>query len=560
MHRMPRLGWIAVSLLLLSRCAFAQPAPSPDLDKALAGIRPEAIRGHMRFLADDLLEGRGAGTRGYDIAAEYVASQFEAAGLEPAGVNGTYFQPVPLRKSLAVEPECSLTLELPGKKTTTLKFGEHYVVRAESLVPDRSEVTAPVVFVGFGVTAPELGYDDYAGVDVKGKIVAMLSGAPEAFPHNQRAYYSSQRIKGENAVARGAIGIVGFSTPQDEARFPWWKMVQNVKLGGMRWVNDKGVPDEAFAQLRGVATLSKSGAEALFADSPKALEQVFAGAKEGRPQSFELPVRVTLKSVAQHTRVDSPNVAAVLRGADPKLRDEFVLYTAHLDHLGIGEPVKGDKINNGALDNASGIAAMIEAAKALSSLPRRPRRSLLFVAVTAEEKGLRGADYFAQHPTVPLKKIVADVNLDMFVMIYPVRDVVAYGAEHSSLGRVVEEAAKQVGFEVSPDPAPEETVFIRSDQFPFVRRGVPALFVTAGMKSGDPKIDGAKSHVEWRRNNYHAPQDDMSQPIDFDSGARFARLNVLIGWQIAEEEQAPRWNTGDFFGEKFGKDRMAPAR
>jgi len=560
MHRMPRLGWIAVSLLLLSRCAFAQPAPSPDLDKALAGIRPEAIRGHMRFLADDLLEGRGAGTRGYDIAAEYVASQFEAAGLEPAGVNGTYFQPVPLRKSLAVEPECSLTLELPGKKTTTLKFGEHYVVRAESLVPDRSEVTAPVVFVGFGVTAPELGYDDYAGVDVKGKIVAMLSGAPEAFPHNQRAYYSSQRIKGENAVARGAIGIVGFSTPQDEARFPWWKMVQNVKLGGMRWVNDKGVPDEAFAQLRGVATLSKSGAEALFTDSPKALEQVFAGAKEGRPQSFDLPVRVTLKSVAQHTRVDSPNVAAVLRGADPKLRDEFVLYTAHLDHLGIGEPVKGDKINNGALDNASGIAAMIEAAKALSSLPRRPRRSLLFVAVTAEEKGLRGADYFAQHPTVPLKKIVADVNLDMFVMIYPVRDVVAYGAEHSSLGRVVEEAAKQVGFEVSPDPAPEETVFIRSDQFPFVRRGVPALFVTAGMKSGDPKIDGAKSHVEWRRNNYHAPQDDMSQPIDFDSGARFARLNVLIGWQIAEEEQAPRWNTGDFFGEKFGKDRMAPAR
>ncbi|HVS00565.1 MAG TPA: M28 family metallopeptidase [Thermoanaerobaculia bacterium] len=557
---MPRLGWIAVSLLLLSRCAFAQPAPSPDLDKALAGIRPEAIRGHMRFLADDLLEGRGAGTRGYDIAAEYVASQFEAAGLEPAGVNGTYFQPVPLRKSLAVEPECSLTLELPGKKTTTLKFGEHYVVRAESLVPDRSEVTAPVVFVGFGVTAPELGYDDYAGVDVKGKIVAMLSGAPEAFPHNQRAYYSSQRIKGENAVARGAIGIVGFSTPQDEARFPWWKMVQNVKLGGMRWVNDKGVPDEAFAQLRGVATLSKSGAEALFADSPKALEQVFAGAKEGRPQSFDLPVRVTLKSVAQHTRVDSPNVAAVLRGADPKLRDEYVLYTAHLDHLGIGEPVKGDKINNGALDNASGIAAMIEAAKALSSLPRRPRRSLLFVAVTAEEKGLRGADYFAQHPTVPLKKIVADVNLDMFVMIYPVRDVVAYGAEHSSLGRVVEEAAKQVGFEVSPDPAPEETVFIRSDQFPFVRRGVPALFVTAGMKSGDPKIDGAKSHVEWRRNNYHAPQDDMSQPIDFDSGARFARLNVLIGWQIAEEEQAPRWNTGDFFGEKFGKDRMAPAR
>jgi hypothetical protein len=561
MHHTPRLGWIAVSLLILSSCAFAQPsaAPSPDLDKALASIRPEAIRGHMRFLSDDLLEGRGAGTRGYDIAAEYVATQLEAAGLEPAGVDGTYFQPVPLRKSQVLEDECSLTLALPGK-TSALQYAEHYLMRVDALMRDRSEVTAPVVFVGFGATAPELGYDDYAGIDVKGKIVALLSGAPPTFPHNQRAYYSSGRIKAENAVAHGAIGMLGISTPEDDERFPWAKQLEASRLGGMRWLDEKGNPDEAFAQLRGSAALSPGGAETLFTGAPKTLAQVFADAQGGRRQSFDLPVQAALKSAARFTRVESPNVAALLRGSDPKLRDEYVLYTAHLDHLGVSDPLDGDTINNGALDNASGIAAMIEAAKVLSGLPRRPRRSLLFVAVTAEEKGLRGADYFAQYPTVPLEKIVADVNLDMFLMIFPLRDVVAYGAEHSSLGRVVEEAARKVGFEVSPDPAPQETVFIRSDQFPFVRRGVPALFVTAGTKSADPKIDGAARNLEWRRKRYHRPNDDMNQPIDYESGAKFARLNVLLGWQIAEEEQAPRWNAGDFFGQKFGPTRMAPAR
>lgn len=561
MHHTPRLGWIAVFLLILSRCAFAQPspAPSPDLDKFLAGIRPEVIRGHMRFLSDDLLEGRAAGTRGYDIAAEYVASQLEAAGLEPAGVNRTYFQPVPLRKSQVMEDECSLTLTLPGK-TTALQYAEHYLMRVDALIPERSEVTAPVVFVGFGATAPELGYDDYAGIDVKGKIVAILSGAPPSFPHSQRAYYSSGRIKAENAVAHGAIGMLGISTPEDEARLPWEKQLEASRLGGMRWLDEKGVPEEAFAQLRGSAALSPGGAETLFTGAPKTLEQVFADARQSRRQSFDLPVRAALKSAARFTRVESPNVAAVLRGSDPKLRDEYVLYTAHLDHLGVSEPTDGDAINNGALDNASGVAALIEAAKVLSSLPRRPRRSLLFVAVTAEEKGLRGADYFAQYPTVPLERIVANVNLDMFLMIFSLRDVVAYGAEHSSLGRVMEEAARRVGFEVSPDPAPQEVVFIRSDQFPFVRRGIPALFVTAGTKSLDPKIDGAARNTEWRRTRYHRPNDDMKQPIDYESGAKFARLNVLLGWLIAEEEQAPRWNAGDFFGQKFGPTRMAPAR
>jgi hypothetical protein len=561
MHRMPRLGWIALSLLILSRCAFAQPsaAPAPDLDKAAAAIRPEVIRGHMRFLSDDLLEGRGAGTRGYDIAARYVAAQLEAAGLEPGGVNGTYFQPVPMRKSQVLEDECSLTLALPGK-TAALKYAEHYLMRVDALISERSEVTAPVVFVGFGASAPELGYDDYAGIDVKGKIVAVLSGAPSSFPHNQRAYYSSGRIKAENAVAHGAIGMLGISTPEDDARYPWEKQLESSRLGGMRWLDGKGNPDEAFAQLRGSAGLSPGGAETLFTGAPKTLAQVFADAEQGRRQSFEMPVRATLKSAARFARVESPNVAAVLRGSDPKLRDEYVLYTAHLDHLGVSEPTDGDAINNGALDNASGIAAMIEAAKVLSGLPRRPRRSLLFVAVTAEEKGLRGADYFAEYPTVPLEKIVANVNLDMFLMIFPLRDVVAYGAEHSSLGRVAEEAARRVGFELSPDPAPQETVFIRSDQFPFVRRGIPALFVTAGTKSGDPEIDGAARNLEWRRNRYHRPNDDMNQPIDFESGAKFARMSVLLGWMIAEEEQAPRWNAGDFFGQKFGPTRMAPSR
>lgn len=557
MHLSSRLGWVFAALLSLSCNSFAQPAPSEDVERALAQIRPEAIRAHMDFLADDLLEGRGTGSRGYDIAARYVATQLAAAGLQPAGAagdKGTWFQPIPFRKAVAVEDQSSLVLA-QGGKTRTLQYGKDYVLRVEGIQNERSEVTAPVVFVGFGATAPEMKYDDYAGIDVRGKIVAVLTGAPPAFPHNQRAYYSSSRLKGENAVAHGAVGVLLISTPENEASFPWRQILRGTRAGGMRWYDPAGKLDEVFPEIRGIAWLSREGATALFAGAPKTLEQAFADADASRPQSFEMPVRASVTSVARHTKAESANVAGVLRGSDPALRDQYVLYTAHLDHLGITEPVDGDTINNGFYDNASGIGVMLEVARAFASLPRAPRRSILFVAVTGEEKGLRGSEYFARHPTVPIDRIVADVNLDMFLMITPLTDVVAFGAEHSSLGPVAEMAARQVGLTVSPDPAPEETIFIRSDQYSLVRRGVPSLFITHGFKSAAPGVDGGAKIKEWLHTRYHTPQDDASQPLDLDYGGKFARMNFLIAYQVAQDDKVPTWNAGDFFGQRFGRGR-----
>lgn len=543
---------VLLCALALSPAALAQ--TDADVEQALARIRPEAIRAHMRFLADDLLEGRGTGSRGYELAARYVAARFEALGLEPAGSGGGFFQPVPLFGATLIESESSLALIREGKGFE-LKYGEDYFLDPLILDPE-SSVTAPLAFTGFGITAPELGYDDYAGLDVKGKIVVQLSNAPASFPHDQRAYYSTRQVKYLNAVSRGAVGALYILTPEDEQRIPWEHIVRSSKMPSFQWVDEAGNPHDLRPEWRGGALLSRKAAESVFAGSPHPLAEVFEAPKAGRPQSFDLPVQASLRTVSRRERAESPNVAAVLRGSDPRLRDEYVVLTAHLDHLGIGEPVAGDSIYNGAYDNASGIAALLEVANAFASLPQPPRRSVLFLAVAAEEKGLRGSDYFARHPTVPREKIVANLNVDMFLMLYPLRDVVAFGAEHSSLGQTAEQAARRLGLEVSPDPYPEEVIFVRSDQYSFVQQGVPSLFLTNGFKSDDP-AGGGPLFLKWLQTHYHKPGDDMNQTFDFDSGAKFARLNFLIAHQIAQEDPAPRWNAGDFFGEKFGRPGRA---
>ena len=251
-------------------------------------------------------------------------------------------------------------------------------------------------------------------------------------------------------------------------------------------------------------------------------------------------------------------MAAVLRGSDPRLNQEYVVMSAHLDHLGVGEPVAGDAIYNGAYDNASGVAVLLEVARAFARLPVAPRRSVLFLAVTGEEEGLNGSDFFAHHPTLPIDRVVADTNLDMFLMLHPLRDVIAFGAEHSSLGPTVEEAARRLGIEVSQDPFPEEVLFIRSDHYSFVQQGVPAIFLTGGFKTGDPAVDGRAAWDKWMRETYHHPGDDMSQVIDFAAGAQFAKLNFLISYLVAQNDDAPRWNPGDFFGDKFRRGSSSP--
>jgi Zn-dependent M28 family amino/carboxypeptidase len=383
-------------------------------------------------------------------------------------------------------------------------------------------------------------------------VVVLLSGSPRTFPHNQRAYYSQGVQKEANAVAREARGIITVRTPVDEVRTTWERQIRQGRLPGMRWTDSGGVPHDSHPELEMGAALNRSGAEALFEGAPHSLQDVFANAETGRARSFDLPTRVRARRATDHSRAVSPNVVAVLRGSDPRLRDEYVVYTCHLDHLGISTPVNGDSINNGAYDNASGTAIVIELARALKSLPTRPRRSILFVAVTGEEKGLQGSDYFAHFPTVPPAGIVADINLHMFLMLQPLDNITVFGAEHSSLGPVIDRAAKRLGVGVLPDASPEEVIFVRSDQFSFVKQGVPALFPVAGGRTGGP---GHEAVEAWLRSTYHSPQDDFSQKMDLTAGVRFAKINLLTGWWVANETARPRWNPGDFFGEKFGSGR-----
>jgi hypothetical protein len=535
----------------LCACALAQGSPSAPEQAAMNAIRPDAIRAHMRFLSDSLLTGRAPGTPGYQIAARYVAGQLEAAGLHPGGANGTWYQPVPLRKSVTDDAKSSLVLVTKSGEQTLVSLKD-YVLPGDLNRTDTS-IEAPMEFVGFGVTAKEHDYDDYAGADVKGKIVVVLDGAPAKLPSTVRAYYSDFNVKAKKAVAHGAVGFIDLMTPEDQKRYAWDWLMPQIQMGSMQWLEKDGSPHNGFPELRGGALLSQSGAEKVFAGASKTLDQVFETARAGHPQSFALPVTARVHSISTHTSADSPNIVGEVVGSDPTLRNQYVVYTAHVDHLGICPPVNGDNVCHGALDNASGTASLLEIARAFASLPKAPRRSVLFVFVTGEEMGLLGSDYYASFPTVPRSAIAANINIDGAPgLFYAMKDLIVLGVEHSSLDQQVEAAAKRIGYSLSPDPMPEENFFIRSDQYSFVQQGVPAVNVTDGTHASDPKIDGLKLQKEWMVTKYHTPLDNMDQVLDYDSGARAAGVNFLVGYEVAQQEAVPTWNKGDFFGEKFG--------
>lgn len=544
---------------IVSACADSSPTPSPVADSldgpemasALDAIHGSQIKQHMSVLADDRLEGRGLGSAGYDDALAYVETTLKSYGLQPAGQQGGFRQRVPLRNSIVSEGTSSMTVR-SGAKTKTLIYGTDYLLGADLLRSEVGIADAPVVFVGYGVSAPTLGYDDYAvGVDVKGKVVAYLSGAPAMLPSNERAYYSSGAVKEADAAKRGAIGIISFTSP-DDPRFRWDVSVATGKQGGFAWMDAQGTPNRGDASLRGSASLNHSGVEALFAGAPHAPAAVFAAAAKSAPQAFDLATRVSLVTHSTQRDVESANLVARLEGSDPVLKDEHVVYIAHVDHFGRGVAMNGDDIYNGAHDNASGVAIVLEVAHAYSTLQTRPRRSVLFLFVTAEERGLLGSDYFARNPTVPRSGIVADLTLDMPFLHHPLLDIVPYGAQHSTLVAPVTRAAQHLGIAIAADPIPEQVLFIRSDHFSFVRQGVPSLFIKSGFQTGDPARDGGKINAAYRRDVYHKPNDDMLQAFDFDAGAQHARLNFLTGWLVAQETARPAWNAGDFFGGLFG--------
>jgi len=518
-------------------------------DDALAAVTKEGIETHLRYLADDAREGRMAGEPGHEEAARYVADRFAEFGLEPGGDDG-WFQQVPLI-SYRIDEESTTLIAHRDGKDTRLQYKEQFTMGGDA-VREENLVRAEVVYVGFGVHAPEVDYSDYDGVDVDGKIVALFDNAPANFPHNERAFYSSGRTKAKEAISRGAIGVLGLRSKRAEEYVPWDRVkAQAGTRPGMAWITLTGEAADYYPEIRGAAYVSVDVARELFAGTPISFDEAREATEASTPASAPLGFEITLGRKTKHEVITSPNVVGIVRGTDPELANEYVVFSAHLDHNGIGAPVEGDTIYNGAYDNAMGSSLMIEAARVLAASP--PRRSLLFIAVTAEERGLLGSDYFAHYPTVPTDAMIANVNLDMPLFLFPVADIIAFGSEHSSLEATVAEAISAEGFALAPDPMPEENIFRRSDQYSFVRKGVPAAFLVPGYSSTDASVDGQAVVVDHRKHHYHRPSDDLSRTVDWDSAVRFARANARIGYAIANEDARPAWNEGDFFGEKFAR-------
>ncbi|MBI1842097.1 MAG: M28 family peptidase [Verrucomicrobia bacterium] len=512
----------------------------------------EALEAHISFLADDLLEGRGAGTPGHDIAARYVASQFRQSGLRPVGESSAWYQPVPLLEA-KLKPDATRLEVVAGGKSQTLDYNLDYVARPH-FAETQTALEAPLVFVGFGVHAPELGYDDFPGLDLKGRVAVMLAKAPGRFPATALAHYSDRREKAVQLISRGAVGMVIVPTPKDLEETPWPRHVTQAQFSSMRWLDTNGTPMDGFPASKMSVTLSPRGMSAVFAHSPKPLSAVLETAASSKPQGFPLEASIRFGSQSELRRVQSPNVLGLLPGSDAKLRDECIVLTAHLDHQGRGPAVNGDAIYNGAYDNAIGTAMILEVARALTregSLALR--RSVLFAAVTAEEKGLIGSDYLAQHVPSSAGRAVANINLDMVLVTMPTSSYVVLGTVHSSLNKPVERAASRLGLTLMPDPNPESVGFIRSDQYSFIRQGVPAIAPKVFSPPGKVLAPaGMMSPSTFLKEHYHRPSDDLTLPRDTASAVRCVRFITEIIRQIANNPEPPRWNRGDFFGEKFG--------
>lgn len=518
---------------------------SKDMVQAMEQASAAQLKADITYLADDKLKGRQPGTEGYQMAADYVISRMKAYGVQPAGEAGGWLQQVKLRKAfIGPNPEVILT---KGTSGSILAYGKDVTV-----TPNPAEtacnVNAPVVFVGCGITNAEQNYDDYKGIDVKGKAVLIFRGAPKSFPSSVASHSMDMVTLQKNAAAHGAVAVLFASS--DSTR----RMINNTGRASYSVLDGKGkvaVSGSFYStQIKMVANLSYALSKQLLQGGGKEIDATVSALKNGTVQSAELGYTLKGKYTSTWQDVNSFNVVGKVMGSDAKLKNEYVVHSAHLDHLGIGRPVEGDSLYNGAHDNASGVASMLQIANIYSHVKVKPKRSVLFVAVTGEELGELGSGYFALHPTVPVKNIVADVNTDMPTIIAPLLSVTALGAEHSSLAKVVDEAAAYMDLTVEPDPEPKENRFVRSDQYSFVKQGIPALHIKYGSRTPDGKNNLNETVAVWRAKYYHKPQDDINGMFDFDAGAKYARLNFLIGYLVANNPVRPEWNKGDIFATK----------
>jgi Zn-dependent M28 family amino/carboxypeptidase len=492
---------------------------------------------HVKTLADDSFEGRQTGSDGYRKAAAYVAEQFERAGLKPAGTKG-YFQPVQFTRRRIVEAQSQVAV-VRGGQEDLLRFGEDITItlRAE-LTPS---VEAPMVFAGYGISAPEAGHDDLANLDLKGKVAVYITGTPSNITGAPAAHYQNASIRWAAFKAAGALGALSIPNPKITEQ-PWERTAAS-RLNPVMTLVDPRFNDLAGMKVN--ANVHSASAERLFAGSGHTFADLLAIATARKPlPTFALPATLRARVTLESTAIESDNVVALLPGSDSTLASEHVVLTAHLDHVGIGAAVNGDRIYNGAMDNASGIATLIEVARQMGVAASRPKRSILFVAVTAEEHGLLGSRYFAGDPTVPKSSIVANINMDMFLPLSPMKSVMVLGLDESDLGDRIREVAARSGLAVGADPEPERNRFTRSDQYSFIRQGVPALAMKVGFEPGSPE---AALDARWTRERYHQPSDDLQQPIDLGAAVAFTRLVGALSAEVANNPARPQWKATSFF-------------
>jgi hypothetical protein len=497
---------------------------------------------HILYLADDKLEGRLTGSEGYHKAAVYVAGEFERAGLKPGGTSG-YFQPVKFKSREIVEEGSSLALGRNGAEEA-LRLGEDATISLR--VDPASSLEAPLAFVGYGLTVPEMKFDDLAGQDLHGKIAVYMGGGPSSIPGALSSHYQSAEERGAFLSRAGVVGTCIITNPAG-MDVPWARSA----LARFQPAMSLNYPEmDTGYGLQLSVTINPEHLGMWLAGSGHSADEILALAKARKPlPHFALAGRLKAKTQARRTEVESPNVVAILPGSDPKLRDEYVVLSAHLDHLGVGRPINGDPIYNGAMDDASGVATLLEIAEQLHEAKPKLRRSLLFVTVAGEEKGLLGSKYFATHPTVKPGQIVADLNVDMFLPLFPFRILTVYGLDESDLGKQVRAVVEPLGNRIQGDLEPERNIFIRSDQYNFIRRGVPSLFFKVGYEKGSPEEAVAK---QWLRERYHAPSDDVRQPVDLKAAADFNRVMLLLAEAVANETARPQWNQESFF-RRFAK-------
>jgi len=541
---------IAALLLLIAGASAQEKSRTPHDGSflppaaiaAMQGIRKENIEVHVRFLSHDLLEGRGTGARGGDIAAQYIATQFALYGLKPAGDNGTYLQKVPL-VGITPDADTRFTLVPSAGSPMELKALDDYVVYDQTQQP-ASDIDAPIVYVGYGIEAPEYNWDDYKGVDVKGKVLLMLvnqpTNDPNLFHGKALTYYGRWTYKYEEAARKGAIGAILIH--QTDMAAYGWQVVRNSNSGEKDYLPLDGTP-----KLKAASWIQLDVARKLATASGLDLDKMMADAQSRDFRPVPLSARLSAHITSKVRPLESNNVIAMLPGSGA-LKDEGVMYTAHYDHLGIRPDMPGDNIYNGALDNASGCGILLELARVFAESRQKPRRSVFFASVTAEEQNLLGSQYLSKHPPIPASKISLDLNYDDVRPQGSPEEVEVTGAERTTFYPFVEAAARDFRFKIRPDAHPEAGHYYRSDHFSFARAGIPAFSINEGIKfKGHDEAWGLAQDEDYVKHHYHQPSDEYQPGWDWTSDAAMARFGFALGWQAANQPHLIGWKKGDEF-------------